>query len=339
MGLKVVWFNTWFSAIALTIKAMKETFDNVHIIGTNRSSDCAYKGVVDEFYVEEQMNSGEYLEWALEFCKKHSINVFFPKYHIEVVSQHVDRFKCIGVTVISEEYTTISKFDSKEEIYRELSKVGYEHIPKYSTVTSLKEFKDAYELYRSLGEIVCCKYDKDEGASSFRVIDDGFLCIESLGSTLENILSYSNMVKILDDAENKAKFKKMMVMPKLFGPEVSADCYRSKNEGLIVIPRYKLGGRVKEIKLNSDIISDCMRLQKIFNFKYGFNVQYRWSKSKEMKMLEINPRLSGGVHISSLCGYNIPNQILADIICENLNQSVHTIREVRVTQLETPVIL
>ena len=334
----VIWFNTWFSAITITIKSIKKEFTDAYIIGTNKSEDCVYKDAVDEFYTESGYGD-EYVLWAIDFCKRHKISIFFPKYNVEAISRNLKRFSEIGVTVICESTAILELFKSKSRVYERLKKENYSKIPNYAVVHNKDEFQAAYSDYSSVGYTVCCKYDQDEGASSFRVVSDSFLVEESMHSTLENILSLYDMNMILGDCDQRGKFRELMVMPKLTGPEISVDCYKSTLNGFVAIPRYKIGNRIKEIKLDKGIIEDCKELQSLFGFKYGFNVQYRWTKSGDLMLLEINPRISGGIHLSSLSGFNIVNQILADVLKIQINQSLRSIKEVRVSQYETPVIL
>lgn len=336
----VIWFNTWFSAIANTIKCIKDEFDTAHIIGTNKNEDCTYKGIVDEFYVEPSGVSGEeYLDFALDFCTRHKVKIFFPKYHMNTISKNKNLFENIGVTVVCEDYSLITAFNSKDEIYKILLSRGYERIPEYGVANSLIEFKQLYNRYSKEGHLVCTKFDKDEGASSFRLINNNILSYDSLNEPLENMLTYNSMCNILEDGEKRGLFKPLIVMPKLLSPEVSIDCYNSKQLGLIVIPRYKLGNRVKEIKLTQELIEDVKYLQEVFGFKSIFNVQYRWDKNGKAKLLEINTRMSGGIHLSSMSGVSIPNQVVAEILGVNSNQSIDDIKEYRLTQCENPILL
>lgn len=336
-----IWFNNWFSAIVVTIMDIKHTFGNqLRIIGTNRTEQCTYKNIVDKFLVEpSKVSSEEYVKFALEFCKSNNIKIFFPKAYMNAIAFHKSDFEKIGVTLVCEEYKTLDLFKSKQAVYEELKRQGYDKIPSYSVVSTTQEFEKKYLEYISSGEKVCCKFDRDEGASSFRVITDSFLNYKSLSEPLENLITFDNMKQILYSGEKNGRFKDLMVMPVLLGPEVSVDCYMSPTKGFIAIPRFKHGSRIKEIEFNSTLIEDCKRLQSIFGLKSIFNVQYRWDREGNPKLLEINTRMSGGIQLSSMCGFSIPRQLLADVLKIDSKQSLKDTRECTVTQYENPIIL
>lgn len=336
----IVWFNTWFSSIKITIEQLREAFPNITFIGSNKEADCAYSSVVHEFFQEPTgLSPEEYVDFALETCAKYGITVFFPKAYAKTISKHVEDFETLGVKVIYDDYKLVKQFDSKELIYKLLESLNYDKVPEYSVANNSEDFIEQYNKYSSTDETVCVKFDKDEGAASFRVVSDKHLAYESMQDKLENILTHEDMLAILKDGESKGKFKPLMVMPKILSPEVSVDCYNSSQLGFIAIPRYKIGNRVKEIKLNQELIDDCKRLLNIFDFKSAFNIQYRWTAEGEPKLLEINTRLSGGIHLTTMCGFSIPKQMLADILGVDSGQKLEDIKEVRVTQYETPIML
>lgn len=338
-GKTVIWFNNWFSSLAYTIENLKNSNSDLVIIGTNVSTDCPYSKSVDIFEIEPKVWGEKYIEWALGFCKKYGIDIVFARYHVNEIAQNIERFENIGVNVVCEDISIYNAMESKSKVYEFLASKGYTEIPEYYVANTTSEFEKFFGIIDDSGNKVCTKFDHDEGAQSFRLITDSLISETSLNSTLENVLTYDNMVAILNKMELAGKMKPLMVMPKLLSPEVSVDCYNSMTEGFIAIPRYKYGSRIKEIKLNQDLIDNCAKIQKIYGFKYGFNVQFRWASNGEFKLLEINPRLSGGIHLTDMCGFSIVRQIVGDILCCKTNQSVKDIHEVRLTQVEKPVIL
>lgn len=334
----VIWINNWFSSMMCNIKDIKRLIPGIKIIGTSISENCTYKHEVDEFYIEPfKVDLDTYLDWALKFCKEHSINCILPKNYINTLSKNKETFKNIGIDILCEDYSTRRIFDSKDNVYKILDKLGYNKIPLYSIVDNVDDFMSRYVTFKNMGYKVCFKYDHDEGAGSFREINDSSdLNIESLDNKIENKISYLDAKEIL---RNYYSGKPIMIMPKLSSPEVSVDCYDSPELGFIAIPRYKDGNRLKHIELNKELIEDCKYIQSIFKFKYAFNVQYRWDNMNNSKLLEVNPRMSGGIHISSMSGFCIPAQVIADKLGIKLNQTKDSIKECTVTQFEHPVIV
>lgn len=334
MRRQTIWFNQWFSSIYFTIIQIKQDFD-VKIIGSSKNADHVYKTVVDEFFDEPSFNNhNEYVDWALEFCKKHKINVFFGKGYNRAISERKEDFKQIGVAVIIEDYELFRHFDSKANIYDELK--GMINIPLYRIANTFHEFINAVNEFDEMGSKICFKYDRDEGASSFRFIGDIGIKSNYLKAPGGNNVTYSQARKILDDAWNRNEYKPIMVMPFLKGPEVSIDCYNSK-KGLVAIPRFKENNRVEVIKNDARLNDFCNSIQCKYGFKFPYNVQFRWDSNDKPVLLEINPRLSGGLHISNLSGLVIVRYLLNDII--GIDYEVSAFKEVKISQLETPIVL
>lgn len=333
-----VWFSGWFSSLAITIENIRKKIPGVKIIGTHTNKDCAYFRVCDESYIDPKGLSGEqYIEYALEFCKSHNVKVYMPKTYMNTISDNLDRFTDIGVEVIVENLSNIRALESKIATYERLERIGYENIPEYYIINGYTDYLSGLAKILSKGETPCIKFDKDEGACSFRIISDKAKSYESLKEIPDGTISFEEMESIIKDGERSEQFKPMILMPKLLSPEVSADSYPSK-KGLVVIPRFKLGNRIKEIRFNEQIIEDVKRIHEEFKFQSIFNVQYRWDSDGNMKLLEVNTRMSGGIHLSSLCGIDIP----AIAIAEKLGVSAdiqYTGKNVRVTQYESPIIL
>ena len=92
-----IWFNHWFSTafriMELLKKGCTENNINVEIIGTNKVDICVYKAYCDEFYAEPiDISDIEYINWCIEFCKAHKIDVFIPRRNREVISKYISEF-------------------------------------------------------------------------------------------------------------------------------------------------------------------------------------------------------------------------------------------------------
>lgn len=335
---EVLWINTSFSSIAFVIKELKEKMPYLKIIGTGRDYNCTYAGFVDAYYLEPyNISADDYVKWAIGFCIEHKVTVFMPKSYCLSIIGNIEKFINIGVRVIANKRIVHRLCRDKGKTYEALKNEGYENIPLYRIINNINEFEDYYLELTNSGHEVCIKYNSDEGGSSFRKIDNGFLKYDSLNKPLENILTYDNMLAILVDMEKHGKFVPLMMMEVLSGPEISVDCYNSPNRGFIAIPRTKHSDRIQEITLDERVIEDAKKILDILCFNSAFNVQYRWNKKGELRLLEINTRMSGGVHMSSLSGVSIPYQLVADKIGLNINQG--SINECTITQYESPLII
>jgi hypothetical protein len=95
-------------------------------------------------------------------------------------------------------------------------------------------------------------------------------------------------------------------MELLEGPEYSIDCI-ADGEGSLhaAIPRRKADGRLRVLENNEELIAIAQRVAAVYRIPYNFNIQMRYSGGVP-KLLEINPRMSGGLHATCLTGINFP---------------------------------
>jgi hypothetical protein len=96
----------------------------------------------------------------------------------------------------------------------------------------------------------------------------------------------------------------------LDSPEISIDCYNSKNE-FIAMARMKVGGRKQRLFYDKTLSDICKQMGDILGLKFPYNVQFRVKAGgnvenmDDLRLLEINPRMSGGLYYEVLCGKNI----------------------------------
>ena len=103
------------------------------------------------------------------------------------------------------------------------------------------------------------------------------------------------------------------------------------------IPRKKGNGRIREIEYNQELIEIAVKMAEQYKIPYVFNIQVKY-KDGIPKLLEINPRMSGGLHISCLAGINIPYYAIKLVLGDRL-ETLHPKFGVKATYIEEPVIL
>ena len=145
--MKRVWFNHWFSAVYNIIALMREgCAEELYVIGTNKNETAVYKSVCDEWHREpEGCTDAEYVDFCLDFCKKHSVDVFAPRRGLSAIMLSRDRFAAIGVRLFSDaDSGMIATLDDKIAAYRFFSERGLDCIPDMRLAHSLEEFSQAY---------------------------------------------------------------------------------------------------------------------------------------------------------------------------------------------------
>ena len=304
MKKKRIWFNRWFSTVYHLIEEIRHNPDGEEfaIYGTHPNADTVYFQVCDYSELEPVLDGEEYIQYCLDFCSRHHIDVFIPYQHALTISRHLDRFAEIGTKVlVSDNDVLMETMSHKGLLYESFCRQGLGWlVPAYRIVNTAEEFARAYEEIRSLGLQVCMKPADGRGGEGFRIIREEEDSLHDLLGHVSHYVSYKEAFRILSAQE---RFADLMVMEHLSGYEYSIDCLAYEGELLAAVPRKKAGGRVRQLEAVPELLDIADAVQEAYQIPYVYNVQVKYSEGVP-KLLEINPRMSGGLHISALSGVN-----------------------------------
>ena len=333
-----IWFNHWFSTAYHLINMIKDGDPGkFYFIGTSTNPVAMYKKVCDEWYEEKDgMNAEEYIAFCLEFCKEHKVDVFVPRRYLVEVVKHREKFEEIGVKVFAHnDSDIIVMLDDKQKTYEHFREIDTEIIPEICIAHSFDEFCNCYEKLQKLYERVCYKLVIDEGARSFRVIDNNINTLKGVLEKPGSKVTYEMAKQILSqyDFENP-----MLLMPYLSGVEISVDCLATPS-GNLIIPRYKTNKRYSEVIFGKEIMQKCDHIMNCLGVKMPMNIQFKINEGK-LYLLEINPRMSGGLQLScKATGINLPSIAMNQLLGKNIEWEYPQFDSRKVAHIETPVIV
>ncbi|MDR0804537.1 MAG: ATP-grasp domain-containing protein [Oscillospiraceae bacterium] len=298
--MKKIYLNRFFSTAYYLIEWLKR--GGFYVIASGVSDSTVYKNIADEYFVEDNLSGVEergIVDYYTLVLNEHKPDAFLPYSNLETIVRHkADIERDTGVKIIADDFSVVGATFAKSGTYTRLKNLCPEFIPPYFIAETRAEFENAV---REISEYArpCFKFDTDIGAGSFRVIDDVFFAVDEFPPPLPNLKTTYNA------ALKGYNGERVIVMPYMSEPEISVDCLRTPN-GNIIIPRVKRGGRIEQIGYDREIMLAAKKILGSFRPEYPFNIQFRFFKD-ELKLLEINPRLSGSSHISAQAGnVNIP---------------------------------
>lgn len=338
-----IWFNRWFTTVYHYINMIRNNPENRKFIiyGTHSYKDALYLQNCDFAFSEPEVDGEEYIQFCLDFCKKHGIDIFVPRKENVLISKNLREFEKIGVKVlVCPDPELMELMDNKAWMYRsilEKQSAGKSlvPIPDYKVVNNLSQFDEAYQWLKSKGHQVCIKPVIGEGASGFRILKDEIDHIEQL---MNQGTSYKVPVKYIREIlSQQGSFPDMLVMEYLDGPEYSIDCLAGNGSLHAVIPRMKGEGRIRELIEDQDLIKMSEDIYKEYPVPFIFNIQVKFHDGVP-KLLELNPRMSGGLHISCLSGVNFPYLAIKLL----LNEKIEMIKPsfgIRASHLEQEIIM
>lgn len=318
------------------IRLMRECGTDTEFIGSSGNENCVYKFMCDEWYKEDfDGDMSGYAEYCLDFCEKHSIDVFVPRRGLNEIAENAGLFESRGIKLLANTNAAHLKItDDKIETYEYIKNCGLEYmLPPYYSCANADEFRNAAEEFKSRGIRVCYKLAVDEGAATFRIIDD----------FSKPDIYYNSPYHVTSEQADRiaAEYgfdKRIMVMPYLDSPEVSVDCLKTA-DGLLMLPRYKTASRFYEIRFEGEIMKRTEEISRYFDFEMPFNVQFRMYGGEAL-VLEINPRMSGGLQISCAASeINLPVLALRKLLGKSADWSYPEFKSRGCVQIESPAAL
>jgi len=315
-----VWFNHWFSTAYHIINMIKDDRNiEFYIVGTNQNIESVVKVVCDHWEKEPaQLDGNEYIDYCLEFCKKHSIDVFVPRKNQLLIVKNIEKFDKINVKVLAErDLNKLKILNNKRSTYELFKKLDMNCVPDYSLATDNSSFLDGCQRLREKYNKICFKFVEDEGAASFRIIEE-------------------NRNKF-DFFDGEKEFPEVIIMPYLDGKEVSIDCLKTKN-GLIMVPREKTDTRTEIIKYDVSLLEICKEFFEKCPIEHPCNIQFKYFEGKPY-LLEINTRMSGGIQYSCIASQvNIPNIAINQLLNIDKNWIIDK-SEKKISYIEMPVLM
>lgn len=314
-----VWFNHWFSTSYRLIELMKQDKEEqIYVIGSNKQVNSVIQEVCDEWYEDPDIGGEEYVEYCLNFCKEHQVDVFVPRRLMVLISQNRERFEALHVKLMVDDYNMISFLNDKAATYDFFSKCEGLHIPDYYIVNTAKQFEEAYGRLQEKYGRICTKFVKDEGGLSFRKVVDKVDGFANLRRYPGNEIDFDTLFSTLASVE---QFDDLMVMPYLPGREISVDCLQTE-DGLIAVPRVKASGRHEKVEFQPEILDMVQIIMNKIKLECPCNIQFK-IKDEVPYLLEINTRMSGGLQMTCLAAdVNIPNIALNKLLGKRVPWSV-----------------
>ncbi|GGJ39302.1 ATP-grasp domain-containing protein [Deinococcus roseus] len=294
-----VWFNKGFSVIHHVLNAMHATGQwELYATHTTPEAPMLY-GPWHHELEPAGLTGRKYLNWALEYCKKHRIEVFFPCKEKSLIKKHEAEFAAIGTTlVVSASPEVLRLVDHKAEFLQTFP-THICPIPDFRTFHTLDEFNQAVEELGGERKALCFKPSVGIYASGFRMLTRKSRMTLLLGNELY-AMSYQEARAYFG---NNRKFAKMMLMEVCEGTERSIDCVALNGElaQCVIRSKSKEGAQVSED--NAAVEQMAREITRHYGLNGIFNIQLK-DRGGVPNMLEINARPSGGMHLSITAGLN-----------------------------------
>jgi predicted ATP-grasp superfamily ATP-dependent carboligase len=334
-----IWFNKTFSTIAAVLNAIRqfEHTDDVTLICTQTHNTATAFLAADEHYLEPSDLVGQdYLTWCVDFCQQQRIRLFWPGKEAALISANHAIFNAIGVQVMSvADNATLNLLHNKADFYRDVSP-DVAKIMDFRVVNTRDEFDTALEILSLKHRKLCIKPAVSVYGLGFKVLDTQR---DSITQVLKGVEYHIPLQELRQGMVNTPVFDTLLVMEHLAGHEWSVDCVGRHGELICAVQRKKslIAGHGQIIDNHADIQDTVIRLAKHYKLNGLFNIQFR-EGAYGVRLLEINPRPSGGFGMACLAGANLAGMALQLIRGQTVNP-VTLYYGRTVSEINQPVVL
>jgi hypothetical protein len=334
-----IWFNKTFSTIGSVFRQFKAGYPNgeVVIVCTHTHRTATAFLAADEAYLEpSELHGQDYIDWCLDFCREHRIELFWPGKEAALACKSRERFESDGVRLMAAaDYPTLTLLHNKADFYTDLPE-DVALAMDFVVVNDAEGFDRAVETLSMKHKRLCVKPAVSVYGLGFRILDRER---DSISHLLKGVEYQIPLRELRGGMAHTPHFDTLLVMEHLGGPEWSVDCAARHGELLCAVQRKKspLAGHGQSIDNSSAIGGMTERLIRHYRLNGLVNIQYKEGEFGP-RLLEINPRPSGGFGMACLAGAN-----LARIALEGFKGETPEIPPLRyglrISEINTPVIL
>lgn len=333
-----VWFNRTFSSVYAAIGLIREADSGgrFHIIYSNANPHAAAARVAHQFFVEPTgLDAEEYIAWCLDFCREHRVDIFIPGKESTLLAGEHARFAAQGTRVLSAAApAALELIHDKARFYADVV-LPMAPVAETRNFENIAQFDAAYAELRQRHPKLCVKPSRSVFGLGFSILDEERSSAALLIAGAQYHIGLDDMRRGLAEL---GEVRTMLLMQYLDGHEYSVDCVGDNGRLVAAIARKKpmQAGRGQLIDMRQDILDATAKLAADFGLNGCFNVQFR-ENGEQLHLLEINPRMSGGIGMACVAGPNLPFIALSGFADGFDQVRVPPVRDgIRVAELTSP---
>ena len=313
--MSTVWFDHGLSSVAdaLTM-ADEERLDGLHLIASHRDHHAPALHLADESFVEPTSDDGadglnRSLDWCLEVCRERQVDVFAVQSRQRRLAAHADAFARIGTRLLlAGTPDVLDTIDDKHRFHAAAIEAGLP-MPWTVEVDGPGAFDAALERFAderpANAEGVCIKPPRGIFGAGYWRLDDRVAAFDALMNPDARRLPASLVRDALKATPGPLR---LLVLEFLPGPEWSVDCLCENGRLHAAVARLK-SARAQRLAVDGAPLDLARRTVAAFGLSGLINVQLRSADADpegDLRVLEVNARMSGGCVYTRASGINLP---------------------------------
>lgn len=305
-----VWYSRGLSNVydALRILREADTDRELTLLASHARREVPAVRAADEAWLEpaSPVSDEQFVEWCVEACRKHQVDVFVPGRRVQLLSGAKARFADVGTRLlVPAGPEVLARIDRKDQFYADMAEVAFP-----PSAVALPDYR------------ICKTADEFDAACASLAFDHKRLCVKPVVSTFG--LGFHTLVAEDDEYRRfvggdatpisfasarraiaaAARPRELMVMEYLPGPERSVDCLASSGTLVTAVARVKRG-EFQVLETEGPAIEAARAVVRRYGIDGIINVQTRDARGSS-RLLEANARMSGGLLYACASGVAFP---------------------------------
>lgn len=303
-----IWFNEGYASVReelLLVRAGAQAAGiDVTLVASHRDPTAPALAAADIALASPPISPSDarYLDWALSICAEQAVDLFVPQMGRHWLAPHVARFATAGTRLsVPADQPTLRLIDDKARFYHAALAHGLA-MPVTHEVRDAAGFDAALADLTARGLVACIKPPEGTYGLGFWQLEPGRADFAMLMQPEHRRIAPERV----RDAFAATQGERLLVLEYLAGDEWSIDCVARAGETLALVARRKLG-HVQRIEVEGPAVALTRRAVAAFGLSGLFNVQIRAGDDEgDVRLLEINTRMSGGCFHTIHSGINLP---------------------------------
>ncbi|WP_122454205.1 ATP-grasp domain-containing protein [Pseudomonas viridiflava] len=298
----MIWFLEGQSSQREVIMGARDALPaSVQIVASHRQLRSEITGQAD-VALQEPTDNDERIDWVVETARTLGVKVIVAGRVGGRYEEQRERFVAEGLDLVTggTSLKTFHDVDDKNRFTAAAEAAGLACIPGI-LASNAQELQAAYDALAGSGE-VCIKPTVGiygQGFWRFKEGVDDFRCFANPDSRETTFSAYLNAYRQSEDRPP------MLLMPYMPGNECSVDMVCEQGKAVAFVGRRKLGLN-QTFERDSEAVRLAVRAAEHFACDGLINVQTRDDADGKPRLLEINPRYSGGIGYTRETGINLP---------------------------------
>lgn len=315
---ETVWFNQGYSVVRDALLLIREGSEaagigGLRLFASHADPHAPVLQAADQAFLEPAFDADDrtgavYAAWCAAICAQRQIDLFMVQRRQQEIARNLHLFPAHTRVVLPASAEALALISDKAAFSRIAIAAGLP-MAWTSSVATASEFDAAVAELATRGLRGCVKPREGVFGHGFWRLDECYTLMDALLCGDDRRIPAAAVRQAIAAATRPVE---LLVMEYLDGPEWSLDCVCEAGSIIAGVARRKRG-RVQELEVDGPIFTLARSAVDLFGLSGLVNVQFRAADTagEDQRLLEINPRMSGGVARSRFAGVNLPWRNLA----------------------------